>query len=124
MPVLQKLTGYGVNCYHMLIQQYGGEEVANAFGGAILVDAHNEILQFMITMGLVGTVGYFGLLISTAVTSFKKYAKQPEFLLGVTVVCGYVAQAMVNNPTVFLTPYLFLMLGIIRSMEKLRDVAE
>ena len=88
------------------------------------MDAHNEILQFMITMGLVGTVGYFGLLISTAVTSFKKYAKQPEFLLGVTVVCGYVAQAMVNNPTVFLTPYLFLMLGIIRSMEKLRDVAE
>ena len=124
MPVLQKLTGYGVNCYHMLIQQYGGEEVANVFGGAILVDAHNEILQFMITMGLVGTVGYFGLLISTGVTSFKKYAKQPEFLLGVTVVCGYVAQAMVNNPTVFLTPYLFLMLGIIRSMEKLRDVAE
>lgn len=124
MPFWKKLTGYGVNCYHMLIQQYGGEGVADAFEGAILVDAHNEWMQFMTTMGVVGTVGYFGLLISTAVTSFKKYAKQPEFLLGVTVVCGYAAQAMVNNPTVFLTPYLFLMLGIIRSMEKLGDVAE
>lgn len=124
MPFWKKLTGYGVNCYHMLIQQYGGEGVADVFGGAILVDAHNEILQFMTTMGIVGTVGYFGLLISTAVTSFKKYAKQPQFLLGVAVVCGYAAQAMVNNPTVFLTPYLFLMLGIIRSMEKLGDVTE
>lgn len=124
MPFWKKLTGYGVNCYHMLIQQYGGEGVADVFGGAILVDAHNEFLQFMTTMGIVGTVGYFGLLVSTAVTSFKKYVKQPEFLLGVAVVCGYAAQAMVNNPTVFLTPYLFLMLGIIRSMEKLGDVAE
>lgn len=124
MPFWKKLTGYGVNCYHMLIQQYGGEGVADVFDGAILVDAHNEFLQFMTTMGIVGTVGYFGLLVSTAVTSFKKYVKQPEFLLGVAVVCGYAAQAMVNNPTVFLTPYLFLMLGIIRSMEKLGDVAE
>ena len=43
------------------------------------------------------------------------------FFLGVIVVCSYIAQGLVNNPTVFLAPYLFLMLGIIKSMERDRD---
>ena len=34
------------------------------------------------------------------------------------------AQGLVNNPTVFLTPYLFLMLGMIKSMEKVENVEE
>lgn len=124
LPLWDKITGYGVNYYHMFIQQYGGAEVAEFFGGALLVDAHNELMQIISTMGLLGTVGYFGLLISTAVKSAKGVSKKPFRILGVAVVCGYMAQGLVNNPTVFLTPYLFLLLGIIKSMEKMEDAAE
>ena len=87
-----------------------------------LVDAHNEFLQFLVTTGVFGVVGYFGLLISTVVSSAKKYLEKPIMLLGIVVPCGYMAQGMVNNPTVFLTPYLFLMLGIIKSLEKIENV--
>lgn len=124
MPLWDKISGYGVNCYHMFIQQYGGAEVAEFFDGALLVDAHNEFMQILTTMGLLGVVGYFGLLISTAVSSAKRIQVRPALLMGVAVVCGYLAQGLVNNPTVFLTPYLFLMLGIIKSMEKVENAGE
>lgn len=124
LPLWDKLTGYGLNCYHMFIEQYGGEGVATAFNGAKLVDAHNELLQFMTTTGLLGTVGYFGLLLGTAVRSAKKFIQKPVMMMGTVVVCGYLAQGIVNNPTAFLTPYLFLMLGIIKSLEKLENVGE
>ncbi len=123
-PLWDKITGYGVNYYHMFIQQYGGTAVSEYFGGALLVDAHNELLQILTTMGVVGTVGYFGLLISTAVKSAKRISVKPSVLLGVILVCSYMAQGLVNNPTVFLTPYLFLLLGMIKSMEKAEDVGE
>lgn len=124
LPLWDKITGYGVNYYHMFIQQYGGSAVSEYFNGALLVDAHNELLQILTTMGIVGTVGYFGLLISTAVKSAKRISFKPSVLLGVIFVCSYMAQGLVNNPTVFLTPYLFLMLGIIKSMEKAGNVEE
>ncbi len=122
LPLWDKITGYGVNYYHMFIQQYGGTAVSEYFGGALLVDAHNELLQILTTMGVVGTVGYFGLLISTIVKSAKKISLKPSLLFGIIVVFSYMAQGLVNNPTVFLTPYLFLMLGMIKSMEKAEDV--
>ncbi len=121
LPLWDKITGYGVNYYHMFIQQYGGAEVTEYFGGALLVDAHNELMQILTTMGVLGVVGYFGLLISTIVKSAKRVVVRPSLILGVIVVCSYIAQGLVNNPTVFLTPYLFVMLGIIKSMERDRD---
>lgn len=124
LPLWDKITGYGVNYYHMFIQQYAGAGVSEFFGGALLVDAHNELLQIISTMGLLGTIGYFGLLISTAVKSAKGISQKPFRILGVVVVCSYMAQGLVNNPTVFLTPYLFLMLGIIKSMEKTEDAGK
>ncbi len=122
LPLWDKITGYGLNCYHLFIEQYGGEGVETMFNGARLIDAHNELLQFLTTTGLIGVVGYFGLLIATAVRAAKNYVTKPVMALGVAVIGGYLAQGIVNNPTTFLTPYLFLMLGIIKSLENLEDV--
>ncbi len=124
LPLWDKITGYGLNCYNMFIERYGGEGVASAFGGAKLVDAHNELLQFMTTTGLLATVGYFGLIIGTAVRSAKRYAEKPIMMLGAVVIGSYLAQGLVNNPTAFITPYLFLLLGIIKSLENLENVKE
>ncbi len=122
LPLWDKITGYGLNCYYSFIQKYDAAGATEMFVGMKLVDAHNEFLQFLVTTGVFGVVGYFGLLISTVVSSAKKYLEKPIMLLGIVVPCGYMAQGLVNNPTVFLTPYLFLMLGIIKSLEKIEDV--
>lgn len=124
LPLWDKIIGYGVNCYHMFINTYGGAEVLEFFDGAQLVDAHNELLQILTTMGILGTVGYFGLIISVLVKAAKSVTVKPAMLMGVVALFGYLAQALVNNPTVFLTPYLFLMLGMIKSMERMEDATE
>lgn len=124
MPLWDKISGFGLNCYHVFIQQYGGSEVTEVFNGALLIDAHNEFMQFLTTTGLLGVVGYFGLLISMAVRSARQSLNKPQMILGVVVICAYIAQGMVNNPTIFLTPYLFLMLGIIKGMENMEDVSK
>ena len=59
-----------------------------------------------------------------AVRSARQSLNKPQMILGVVVICAYIAQGMVNNPTIFLTPYLFLMLGIIKGMENMEDVSK
>lgn len=115
---VKKIFGYGVNCYHQFIYQYCADAIQAVFGSHTLVDAHNEPLQFLATMGIVGVIGYFGLLISTAAAAGKKVSNQPLMLLGAVVLCSYLAQSLVNNPTVFITPNLFLFLGILKSIER------
>jgi len=84
----------------------------------IIVDPYNELLQFMSMTGIFGAVCYFGFLISTAVSAAKQSRHYPVMMMGTVVICSYLAQSMVNNPTVFLTPTLFLYLGILKSLER------
>ena len=108
--------GWGPNCFHQFLYQYQGEELA-AYGGRI-VDPHNEWLLFLSITGITGAVSYFGLLISTAADAGKMARSCPIMMMGTVMLCSYMAQGMVNNPTVFLTPNLFLFLGILKSLER------
>lgn len=83
-----------------------------------MIDPHNEILQFMSLTGIFGMVSYFGLLISTAVSAGKMVKEYPVMMMGAAMVWSYLAQSMVNNPTAFLTPVLFLHLGILKGIER------
>lgn len=116
LPVGRKFFGYGVNCFHQFLYQYQGAELAT-YGGRI-VDPHNEVLQFLSMTGIFGAVSYFGLLIGTAVSAAKMARQYPVMMMGTIAICSYLAQGMVNNPTVFLTPTLFLYLGILKSLER------
>ena len=116
LPVGRKFFGYGVNCFHQFLYQYQGAELAT-YGGRI-IDPHNEVLQFLSMTGIFGAVSYFGLLIGTAVSAAKMARQYPIMMVGTITICSYLAQGMVNNPTVFLTPTLFLYLGILKSLER------
>ena len=116
LPVGRKFFGYGINCFHQFLYQYQGAELG-AYGVRI-IDPHNELLQFMSMTGIFGAVCYFGFLISTAVSAAKQSRHYPVMMMGTVVICSYLAQSMVNNPTVFLTPTLFLYLGILKSLER------
>lgn len=116
LPVSRKFFGYGINCFHQFLYQYQGAELAPY--GVRVIDPHNELLQFMSMTGIFGAVCYFGFLISTAVSAAKQSRHYPVMMMGTVVICSYLAQSMVNNPTVFLTPTLFLYLGILKSLER------
>ncbi len=116
LPIGRKFFGYGINCFHQFLYQYQSAELANHAGRVI--DPHNEILQFMSLTGIFGMVSYFGLLISTAVSAGKMVKEYPVMMMGAAMVWSYLAQSMVNNPTAFLTPVLFLHLGILKGIER------
>lgn len=116
LPIGRKFFGYGINCFYQFLYQYQGAELT--MYTARIVDPHNELLQFMSMTGIFGAVCYFGFLISTAVSAAKQSHHYPVMMMGTVVICSYLAQSMVNNPTVFLMPTLFLYLGILKSLER------
>lgn len=116
LPIGRKFFGYGINCFHQFLYQYQGTELA--VYGVRIIDPHNELLQFMSMTGIFGAVCYFGFLIGTAVSAAKLSHQYPIMMMGTVMICSYLAQSMVNNPTVFQTPTLFLYLGILKSLER------
>lgn len=119
---VQKLFGYGPNCFYQALQANYGAEMMEKYN-SLFYDAHNEILQFLTVSGIFGVVSYMGMQISVVVTGIRKQEKLPEAVLGCVVALAYMAQGMVNNPQVFTTPLLFLFLGIMenktRNQEKI-----
>lgn len=116
LPPLRKIFGYGVNCFHQFIYQYQAEALDVL--SVRVIDPHNEFLLFISITGIWGMVAYFGLLISTIISSAKMAKTYPAMMVGAVVLCSYVAQGMVNNPTIFITPNLFLFLGILKGIER------
>lgn len=107
---VRKFFGCGLNCFKEYINVKGN--------GVPYIDAHNEFLQFLITTGILGVIGYFGLLVSSAIRDIRLVEKSPVFMMGTMVVSSFLAQGLVNNPQIITTPHLFLLLGIVKSLEQ------
>lgn len=116
LPFAEKLFGYGPNCYRYMIENAWGDEVKNYFGGAVLVDSHNEFLYILSTLGIAGVIGYFGLMFSYLVRCFRGVKDNPLLLLGVAAIGASLLQGLVNSPQVFSTPLLFVLLGILEAI--------
>ena len=108
LPLHQKLFGVGLGGFSKFFYPYYEESIA--LFGYYFTDAHNEFLQIMVTTGLVGVIGYIGLIVTTIVKCLKE-RKRMQIVIA-SVVVAYVLQAVFNNPLVFTTPYLFLFMGI------------
>lgn len=115
LPLWQKFLGYGVNCFHQFYFSKGAELVDRAVRW---IDPHNEIMYYISITGILGLVSYMGLLISTAVSAGKMSCRYPVMMMGTVMICSYLACSMVNSPTTFITPTLFVYLGILKSIER------
>ncbi len=117
VPFLEKLFGYGPNCFRYMIENSSmAEETLAYFDGAVLVDSHNEFLYILSTLGILGVIGYFGLVGSYLVRCFKGAKEYPIFVVGVVAVGASLLQGLVNSSQVFSTPLLFLFLGIMEAI--------
>ena len=120
--IIQKVFGYGPNCFYQALQANYGAEMLEKYKSAFY-DAHNEILQFLTVSGILGVVSYMGMQISVIISGIQKKKNSSIAILSCVVVLSYMAQGLVNNPQVFTTPLLFLFLGImenkIRNEEKI-----
>lgn len=105
------LFGQGLQCYETVIQPVGGEMLSQYFNYTIK-DPHNEFLQTFVEMGMLGIVGYFGLMIMTLVQAVRKWKDNPIMIVAVVSVASYLIQGLVNCYALTHLPILFILLGL------------
>ena len=111
LPFIKKIIGAGPGSFYYLADAAFGDEMRQLYGDPF-IDAHCEPLHFLVTTGVLGVIGYFGAQISSVVLSLKKAKTRPEIIILGAAMLSYILQGSVNNPTVFATPQLFVMIGI------------
>lgn len=105
---LKKLIGYGPDTYYIITMDRYKHAMRDA-GYGIFDSAHNEYIEYIVTIGILGTIAYLSLL----VTSLRQMFEKP--LNPLAVACGfgilaYAVQAVVNIAIPITTPVLMMLL--------------
>lgn len=120
---LKKLIGVGPDCFASFLYTLPdlAERVSDQFGGARLTNAHNEWLNMLVNMGILGFLSYGGIFIS-AVSRFIYYGEKifrgrGKYLciFGFSAF-AYTVHNMVSFQQILSTPFMFLMLGMGESL--------
>lgn len=109
MPFINKIFGYGEDTVVILLAQYFKDEMLTS--GYYTDNAHNEFIQYLLTMGVAGLIAY----ISVLGFALKKLISRREelALFGAlaTGVFAYAVQSFVNITQPITTPLLFVFIA-------------
>ena len=83
-----------------------------AVTGTVYDSAHNEYLQYLVTMGAFGLITYVGLIITSIRNCVKTWKDEPVMLAVLMLIVSYITQAFVNVEQPITTPFLFLFVAI------------
>lgn len=90
--LLHKLLGVGPDCMSVYLDEGAGlklqQKVAKVFGTDLLTNAHNEWITVLVNTGLVGCVGFVGMMVSAIWRYLKK---------GLAGACGFCLLAYTIN---------------------------
>ena len=78
----------------------------------IFDNAHNEYLQFLLTIGPIGLAAYLAFLISSCRNMMKRLAANPYIAGCLIAVLCYAFQAIVNLNLPIATPMMWLLLSV------------
>ena len=117
LSIIKKIFGIGPDVlYPLVYEKYGNDmyKVTNAYYD----NAHNEILQYLITTGIAGVVTYISFLV-VKVKKFISLKGQSEYnkIIMCSCVC-YFMQSFVNINQVVTTPMFVIMLCMLNAEEE------
>ncbi|MCM1025797.1 MAG: O-antigen ligase family protein [Roseburia sp.] len=111
---LQKLIGVGPDCFaeytYSVFSRDAFPELEGRWAGTVYANAHNEWLNHLINLGIIGTGCYLGIFLSGAV----RYRRR---LPGILALAMYGTASLTGFQQCMSTPLLFLMLGLCESAE-------
>ncbi|MBQ6796493.1 MAG: O-antigen ligase family protein [Clostridia bacterium] len=112
LDIKGKIFGVGPDCFGILF----ASDPKATLPGAIVLNAHNEWLQYLITTGIVGTAAYAFMWAAPACDALfiRKKMSAPRAAV-LAAVAAYAAQAVVNNPQPLCMSVLFLFLSMYRA---------
>lgn len=112
--IFHKLFGFGPDTTTLLLYKFYETEMTNELG-VFYASAHNEYLNYLVTIGLLGLVSYLGMLITSIIKCFKKCKSERFYGAVGLAVITYSAMAIVNISQPITIPFLFLLLSIANS---------
>ena len=105
------LVGTGPDTFGPVIKAIYREDMLKRHG-SVFDNAHNEYLNYLVTIGILGAMAYITALVSYSIRCVKRCKDNVGFLIVILVVTSYCSQALFNLATPIVTPYLFVFLGI------------
>lgn len=110
-PLHQKLFGHGPDTFGLITYFNNLAEMQNSYH-VIFENAHNEYLQYLMTMGILGVFAYVGLLVSAFVLVIKKQMNNVPVMAMLAGVFCYVTQGVVNISQPIVTPIMWTLLAM------------
>lgn len=109
---LRKLFGCGPDGFSSFVYQFFGEELSSKWGqNTVLTCAHNEWLNALVNLGIVGAVTYAGIFITAVRRFMKKSEEHPELIaIAVSVLC-YMGHNFFCYQQIICTPTVFILIG-------------
>lgn len=109
LPFVQKVFGCGQDCLKLALSTELVKEMVDF--GNYTNNAHNEYLQYFVSIGIFGLVSYLAFIITGLIKLFKeKEYKMLTYPMAVAII-SYLAQATVNITQPIVTPLVFLFIA-------------
>ncbi|MBQ8165874.1 MAG: O-antigen ligase family protein, partial [Lachnospiraceae bacterium] len=110
-PLVNKLFGYGNETFGVYMNAYYYDDMVNIVG-KMYDNAHNELLQYLVTLGILGVISYLGVVVSS-VFYMLKYGKGNYMVYGfLTATVGYFFQSIINLNQPITTPLYFVIMAL------------
>ena len=109
-PIFNKLFGYGPETYKHLTEK------TDFYATKVLDQVHNEYLQYLISVGLLGLCSYLSIILSTVKSTIKTLSKNAVAMSMLCSLIAYWIQASVNIAQPFTTPIMFIFIAILSKL--------
>lgn len=110
VPLLTKLFGAGPDTTTLILYKNFKTEMSDELG-VFYASAHNEYLNYLVTIGLVGTILYIGMLLVSIIKCFKKRYEDAFYGAVGLAIIAYSAMALVNISQPITMPFLYLLIA-------------
>ena len=110
-PLINKIFGYGNESIEVLMNRFYRQEMLD-ITNRVYDNAHNEILQYLVTTGILGAVSYIGLFVSGMIYMIKRAKLSPVVIACAAACAAYFAQGLVNVNQPITSPFYFVIMAV------------
>lgn len=108
----EKLFGCGPDAYAGYAYAYDSASLQGFWGNSVLACAHNEWLNCLVNMGLLGLITYLGSFVTAFFIFMKNWKSHPLFVGSATVIVSYFLHNFFCYQQIICTPIIFVLIGI------------
>ncbi len=110
-PLMNKLFGFGNESIRQAVTNPNYDEMLKVTK-MIYDNAHNEFLQYLITLGIFGAASYAAFIVTAFVYMVKHGGRSLHVYTAVFAMVGYVAQSTINVNQPITTPIFFFLVAM------------